>query len=81
MALAMLSTIDNPYNPFTQFDDWYAFDTRKKYYTLSFLARVAVVSHNTSEADQMLSIQNAIDEIVTDNVQGNYIKVFEPNSE
>ena len=77
---SMLSTIDNPYNPFTQFDDWFAYDTRKKYYTLSFLARVTVTSLNISEADQALAIQNAIDEIVSENVSGIYIKVSDPNS-
>ena len=29
----MLTTIDNPFNPFTNFDDWYAFDTSKGYNT------------------------------------------------
>ena len=28
----MLSTIDNPFNPFTQWDDWLRYDEDKKYY-------------------------------------------------
>ena len=34
----MLSTSDNPYNPFTQFKEWYSFDISKGYNTCSYLA-------------------------------------------
>jgi hypothetical protein len=72
---SMLSTIDNPYNPFTHFDEWLAFDNRHGYATLSLLARVAVVSLETSEAELDRSIEEAIDEIVRENVSGMHIKV------
>lgn len=78
MAEHMLSTIDNPYNPFTQFSEWYEWDTRAGYHTSSFLARVVRSSDDTSDADQSLAIELAIDEIVRENVQGNYIKVPAP---
>lgn len=31
------TTIDNPFNPFTEFDDWLSFDRRKGYNTLEKL--------------------------------------------
>lgn len=71
----MLTTVDNPYNPFTQFDEWYAFDMGHGYYTASFLARVVSTSDGLSETDQALAIQLAIDEIVEENVLGLYRKV------
>ena len=40
----MLSTSDNPYNPFTQFREWYAFDIANGYNTCSYLARVCELS-------------------------------------
>ncbi len=72
---SMLTTLDNPYNPFTQFDEWYAFDVEKGYYTCNYLARVAKTSDYLSEEDEALAIEQAIDEIVLLNVTGLYIKV------
>lgn len=71
----MLTTVDNPFNPFTQFDAWYAYDTASGYHSLSFLARVVRTSDDMSEADQSLAIELGIDEIVRENVLGIYKKV------
>jgi len=71
----MLTTIDNPYDPFTQWDDWYAFDVEKQYNSCSYLARIAVTSDELSESDQHLAIEQAIDEIVEINSIGLYKKV------
>jgi hypothetical protein len=79
MSLHMLTTVDNPYNPFTQYDDWYAFDTLKGYNTLSFLARVVRDSDELSEGQQSLAYEQAIDEIVDENVLGLYRKIQDPN--
>jgi hypothetical protein len=72
----MLTTIDNPFNPFTQFDEWYAWDRNAGYDTPSLLARIAKVSDDMSEPDQDLAIQLAIDEIVSENVSGMHKKVL-----
>lgn len=79
MAEHMLTTVDNPYNPFTHFNEWLAFDTAAGYGTLSFLARVARTSPELSEADESLAIEQAIDEIVSENVLGIYRKVLQPS--
>jgi hypothetical protein len=71
----MLTTFDNPFNPFTRFNEWLAYDTRMGYDTAAFLARVAYVSHEMSEPDQALAIQDAINQIVEENVTGMYRKV------
>jgi len=72
---SMLTTIDNPYNPFTQFDEWYLFDTNAGYDTLNYLARIAKTSDDLSFYDNAVAIESAIDEIVQYNVLGIYIKV------
>lgn len=78
MTVHMLTTIDNPYNPFTQFDEWLSFDRSSGYDTIEYLARLTITSHELSEADQSLAIENAIDEIVRENVNGKYRKVEAP---
>lgn len=78
MTEHMLSTIDNPYNPWTQYDDWYAWDAEMGYHTPSFLARIVVTSDDLSEEDQSLAIEDAISEIVQENVNGMYIRVPSP---
>lgn len=75
----MLSTMDNPYNPFTEFDEWLNYDRQHKYFTLEFLDRIIVTSSDLSDADQSLAIELAIDEIVRENVNGLYVKVSAPD--
>lgn len=80
MTLHMLTTVDNPYNPFTQNDEWTTWDTIKGYHTNAFLARIVRLSDDLSEADQEAEIERAIDEVVTHNVLGLYKKVAAPSS-
>lgn len=71
----MLTTVDNPYNPETQWDDWYQFDSSHGYDTPGLLARIAITSDELSELDQDLAREAAIDEIVRENVLGILKKV------
>lgn len=74
MVDSMLTTIDNPYDPFTEFDKWYNFDELKGYHSCAYLARITVSSHSLSEQDESLAIERAIDEIVELDVLGIYKK-------
>lgn len=75
MTRTMLTTVDNPYNPFTHFDEWYVWDETMGYATCGLLARIAISSDELSEADQELAIENAINEIIMENVTGMHKKV------
>lgn len=77
MAVTFVTTLDNPYDYFTQFDEWYAFDTEKGYNTCAYLARIAKTSKEMSDADYEQAVNDAVDEIVRLNVTGNYKKVQE----
>jgi hypothetical protein len=70
-----LTTVDNPFDPFTQWDEWYAYDAKNGYHTPAFLARIVQTSDDLSDADQYAAIQAGIDEIVKENVSGLYKKV------
>ncbi len=78
--LHMLTTVDNPHDPFTDFDAWHRWDTSAGYYTSEFLARIAITSDDLSEADQDAALEQAIDEIVRENVLGLYRKVSQETS-
>jgi hypothetical protein len=71
----MLTTVDNPFNPFTHFDEWYVWDTQAGYHTTSFLARLLITSDELSLGDQAQAIEMTIDEIVKENITGMYRKV------
>lgn len=72
---SMLTTVDNPFDPFTQLDEWHAYDLSMGYYTSEFLARIVRISDEQSDTDQSIAIEQAIDEIVEENVLGLYRKV------
>lgn len=56
----MLTTKDNPYNPFTNFDEWFAFDCQKRYFTCDYLARLARTSYDLSDEEETKAINDAI---------------------
>lgn len=71
----MLTTQDNPWNPFTNFDEWYTWDISHGYCTCGYLARIVRTSPELSPAQIQRSINDAIDEIISYNLTGNYRKV------
>lgn len=77
----MVTTTDNPWDPFTQFAEWYAFDVRAGYNTSAYLARLTRSSSELSVADQRLAINEAVEEIVFENILGIYKKVSRPVSD
>jgi hypothetical protein len=74
----LLSTKDNPYNPHTQWDDWWKWDF-PRYDTLGLLGRVTRTSDDLTHDLEQQAINDAIDEIVEQNVSGVHIKVAEPS--
>ena len=60
----MLTTFDNPYNPFEQFTSWFLFDVEKGYNSCAYLGRIARTSDQLSEEENELEIERAIDEII-----------------
>ena len=76
MLRSMLTTSDNPFDPFDQFVEWYNFDVAKGYNTCAYLARIVVTSEDLSDADQAAATDQAIEEILQFNLTGNYVRLM-----
>lgn len=70
-----ITTIDNPYDPFTQFDQWYLFDVEHGYGTCQLLARIAKTSDSLSDEENEIEMEKAIDEIIKYDFLNVYKKV------
>lgn len=77
----MLTTFDNPYDPFEQFSQWFMFDVEKGYYSCSRLARISKVEDDMSEKEKTIEIERAIDEIIQYDFMNIYKKVTKINNE
>lgn len=75
MEIAFLTTVDNPYDPCDQFDQWFAYDVEKGYNSCGLLERIANTSDELSPEDNRIEINSAIDQIVLNDPTGTYIKV------
>lgn len=61
---SMLTTVDNPFDPFEQFSSWFLFDVEKGYNSCGKLARIANVSESMSETEFNNEIDSAIDKLI-----------------
>lgn len=73
----MLTTVDNPFDPFEQFTSWFMFDEEKGYHTCSYLGRIARTSDQLSEEENVLENERAIDEILKYDFRNIYKKVVQ----
>lgn len=71
----MLTTFDNPFDPFDDFVSWFMFDVGKGYYTCSRLARIAKYSEDLSTIEDKRETERAIDEIIDNDFLNIYKKV------
>lgn len=70
-----LTTIDNPFNPLEQFNEWFMYDVEKGYYSCSRLARIMQTSDEMSDEEVMIETERAIDEIIQYDFMNIYKKV------
>ena len=86
MAQVMLTTIDNPYNPFTHFDEWYQFDLdaarrENRPDCCSYLARIFAESDDIGDNEWNEIDEAVIDDIVELNLTGKFMKVTKDEPE
>lgn len=68
----MLTTKDNPYDPYTQYDQWLDWDRSNGYYTNELLARWANVSLDMTDDEMEPLINDAMQIIVENDLAENY---------
>ena len=71
----MLTTFDNPFDPFDEFVPWFMYDESKGYSTCSRLARIARSSDDFSTIEEKRETERAIDEIIDNDFLNIYTKV------
>ena len=80
----MLTTFDNPYNPFDDFTLWLMYDKEQGYNTCERLARIAKLSDDMSQDEIDAETDRAMDEIIVYDFLNIYKKVWqdvEPETE
>lgn len=70
-----VTTTDNPYDPSTDFINWFMFDEVHGYHTCALLARVSFTSSSLSDRTNTDLIEQAIDEIIRFNGSDLYKKI------
>lgn len=71
----MLTTIDNPYDPFDQFTNWLLFDKEKGYNSCEKIARLAKVSDDMSQKEIDEETERAIDRLIELDFTDTFTKV------
>lgn len=72
-AVFLLTTIDNPYNPFTEWIPWYMEDQRLGYDTCGLIARIGFDSDSIDSEPE----KDAMQSIIQNNYSGKHIMVTE----
>lgn len=84
----MLTTVDNPYDPYTQYDLWYGFDSSKRIIKqvdpnvkiatncCEYLDRIAITSNDMTEEENQMERQRAIEEIIRLDPWGIFKKAY-----
>lgn len=71
----MITTFDNPFDPFEQFASWFMFDIEKGYNTCSLLARIAHFEDDMTQNEVDAETERAIDEIIKFDFMNIYKKI------
>ena len=71
----MLTTIDNPFNPFDDYKAWLSFDKEHNYNSSERLMRIAQITDEMSMIEEEKETERAIDEILKYDILHIYQKV------
>lgn len=81
MKSCRITTIDNPWNPYTDFLKWWEHDHEFGYNTLEMVAYFAKTSTELEEEDYIDEVSYAIDKVLEINPFGRHIKIYEDDAD
>lgn len=71
----MLTTVDNPFDPFDDYKSWLSFDKEHNYNSSERLMRIANLTDDMTMIEEEKEIERAIDEIIRYDILNIYQKV------
>lgn len=71
----MLTTFDNPYDPFEQFEEWFLFDVEKGYNTCAYMGRLSKITDDMSQKEIDEECDRVMDQIIKYDFMNIYKKV------
>ena len=71
----LLTTVDNPFDPYDDFTSWWQFDVDHGYNSCGYLARTAKLNNEMTQNELDKEIERAIDEILKYDFMGIYMKI------
>lgn len=72
----LLTTVDNPFDPYDDFTSWWQFDVDNGYNSCGYLARTAKLNDEMTQMELDKEIERAIDEILKYDFMGIYMKII-----
>lgn len=72
----MLTTVDNPFNPFEDFRSWFLYDIEKGYNSCDYLGRIVNITDDMTQKEINSETERAIDEIIEYDFMDVYKKIY-----
>lgn len=72
-----ITTVDNPWNPFTNWNEWLAYDMVKGYFTCNRVSRLAPISEVLPDSINRETLKEAYDQMIKEGAfdkDGNFVE-------
>ena len=74
----MITTVDNPFSPFDDFDKWFEYDVLHHHNTCQLLASFSTINETMSTKERLDAVEQAIDEVIRLDFQHKFKKISRP---
>lgn len=76
----MLTTVDNPYNPFEQFALWNLFDKEMGHNTCELIARLSKISYEMTQKEENDEYDRVVGFIIANDPFNKYKRFYKQNA-